>query len=115
MNENSDQVTGLVKELLSLNDADSAPTDRSSERRRNRTTAVQTEKSQARTGARPLFVVGLPVRRQSAMPGSGSTIGSFQPLAIPIACGAPPLEWREHARPERQLFSKVLIVQHYVE
>jgi hypothetical protein len=33
MNENSDQVTGLVKELLSLNDADSAPTDRSSERR----------------------------------------------------------------------------------
>ena len=36
MNENSDQVTGLVKELLSLNYADSAPTDPSSERRRNR-------------------------------------------------------------------------------
>jgi len=36
MNENSDQVTGPVKELLSLNYADSAPTDPSSARKRNR-------------------------------------------------------------------------------
>ena len=60
-------------------------------------------------------MVDLPFRRRSAMPGSGTTTASFQPLVIPIACGVPPFEWREDARPERQLFLKVLIVQHYVE
>jgi|KBSSwiStaDraftv2_1062776.scaffolds.fasta_scaffold987214_1 hypothetical protein len=54
MNENSDQVTGPVKELLSLNYADSAPTDPFLGAEKKSTTAFQTEESRARTGARPL-------------------------------------------------------------
>ena len=51
MTDNSDQVAALIKELLSLTHADSAPTDHPLKRRRARTTTAQTDEDQTRTRA----------------------------------------------------------------
>jgi len=55
MSDNSEQVAALIKELLSLNRSKSAPMAYPPSAEEVETTAVQTEESQARTGASPLF------------------------------------------------------------